>query len=82
MASPASTLDSLIVLAARATNLDIDDSDDDCEQTFIGSRVAVKLGILTFFGTIIRCRLSNQNTMLLFVKYDGGVDEEEVLITG
>ena len=55
MASPASTIDSPFALAARATNLP--DSDEECEQTFVGSRVAVKLSVLTFFGIIKSCRL-------------------------
>ena len=40
----ASTIDSPFASATRATNLDID-SNEECEQTFVGSRVAVKLGV-------------------------------------
>ena len=53
MHSPASTIDSPIVSAVRATNLP--DSDEEFEQTFVGSCVTVKLGILTLFGTITSC---------------------------
>ena len=46
MASPPSTIDSPITSAARATNVDIDsDSDEECEQTFIGSCVAEPLSL-------------------------------------
>ena len=46
---PASIIDSL---AVKATN---DDSDIEYEQAFVGSCVAVKLVVVTFFGTIISC---------------------------
>ena len=49
MASPASTIDSPIASAARATNVDIG-SDKECEQVLVSSRVAVKLGIISFFA--------------------------------
>ena len=41
MNSPASTIDSPIALAARATNLF--NSNEECEQTYIGSCVVVNL---------------------------------------
>ena len=54
MNSPASTIDSPITTAARATKVDSDSNSDsneeECLQTF-----AVKLVVIPFFGTIIRC---------------------------
>ena len=51
MASPASSMDSPIASAvARATNVDIKNNDEEeCAQTFIGSRVAAKLGVPLFW---------------------------------
>ena len=81
MGSPTSSIDSPMATAARATNVNVEDSDDEeCKQTLIGTRVAVKLGVLPFFGTILSCRLGIRNAMLWFIQYDDGVDEEEVLI--
>ena len=54
MNSPASTSDFPMASTARATNNDIN-SNEECEQTFVGTCVAVKLGVVTFFGTIISC---------------------------
>ena len=65
MGSPTSSIDSPMATAARATNVAVKDSDDEeCKQTLIGTRVAVKLGVLPFFGTIKSCQLSIQNAML------------------
>ena len=57
MGSPTSSIDSPMATAARATNVAVDDSDDEeeCKQTLIGTCVAVKLGVLPFFGTIKSC---------------------------
>ena len=47
---------------------------------YVGSRVAVKLGVIPFFCTIKSCQLGVRNDKLWYIKYNGGVDEEEVLI--
>ena len=49
MASPSSSIDSPMATAVRATNIDVD-SDEECEQTFVGTCVAVKLGVLPFLA--------------------------------
>lgn len=51
--SPISAIDFPIALVARTTNFD--NSDEEYEQVFVGSRVTVKLGIVTFFGSIKSC---------------------------
>ena len=52
MNSPASTIDSPIATAARVTNIDVDNSNEEYEQTFLGTRVAIKLGVLPFLAAL------------------------------
>ena len=49
MASPSSSIDSPMAAAARATNINVN-SNEECEQAFIGTCVAVKLGVLPFLA--------------------------------
>ena len=79
MNSPASTIDSPIASATRTISLN--NSEEECEQMVVSSRVAVKLGVVTFFGTIRSCQLGVRNTMLWHIQYGDGVDEEEVLLS-
>ena len=61
--SPISIVNSPLAATRTQTNTidsDSDTSDDVCEQTLIGNRVAAVLGdSLTHFGTIISCRISD-----------------------
>ena len=80
VASPTYTLDSPRALA-RATNANIGSNNNkECEQTFIGSCIAVKFGVTTFFGTVTSCFMGPRNRKIWHIQHDNGVDQEEVTI--
>ena len=55
------------------------DDDDREENDFVCSWVTVKIGVIIFYGTVIRCDIGVRNTKRWTIMYDGG-DEKTITL--
>ena len=80
MASPASTIDSPIASAARATNVDSNsDVKIEIEIIYVSTRVAFMHYSVAFYGTVKRCFVGSRKAKNWHIVYNNG-DEEEILL--